>query len=80
MESKRDRGLDLNGSALRQRRKLQGRERADFADLIGVSAGYVSHLENGIRKPSPTVFKRICEVLGVPEGEWKSLLVQDPAA
>lgn len=78
MEHKR--ALDLNGVGLRQRRKLLGLERADFAARIGVSPAYVSHLENGIRKPSPTVFKAICDALGVPEEERPSLLTSEEAA
>lgn len=80
MEIKHDRGVDLDGSELRRRRKLRGEERAAFAARIDVSPSYISHLENGIRKPSPTVFKRICQALGVPEDEWQSLVAQESAA
>lgn len=80
MEIKHDRGVDLIGSALRRLRKLQGKERATLAALVHVSVGYISHLENGVRKPSPTVFAKLCDALGVPEDERDSLVQQEPAA
>lgn len=80
MEIKRDRGLDIDGAELRRRRKLQGQERADLATRVGVTPGYISHLENGHRKPSPTVFRHLCEALGMPEREWSALLLEEKAA
>jgi transcriptional regulator with XRE-family HTH domain len=80
MEIKRDRGLDLDGEVVRRLRKLSGEERTSFAARVGVSVAYISHLENGIRKPSPTVFDKICAALGIADDERESLLKQEPAA
>lgn len=79
MERKRD-CIDLDGREVRRRRRLAGVELAAFAARVGVSAGYVSHLENGIRKPSPTVFVNICDALGVPENQRELLLMTESAA
>lgn len=67
MDGNESRGVNLNGRRVRLLRKVRGEEREDFAARIGVSPGYVSHLENGIRKPSPTIFARICDALEVQD-------------
>jgi transcriptional regulator with XRE-family HTH domain len=67
MESTERRGVDMDGPEVRRRRKLRGEERRDFADRIEVTPGYLSLLERGARKPSPTVFARICDALDVAE-------------
>jgi transcriptional regulator with XRE-family HTH domain len=45
----------------------------ELAEKLGVSKGYVSHLEKGVRKINDDLIKRISEVLGLPENEvWKA--------
>lgn len=58
----------IDKSELRRRRQLLGENQAQFADSCGVSAGYISQLESGIReRVSPPVFVRICDALGVED-------------
>jgi transcriptional regulator with XRE-family HTH domain len=38
--------------------------RGDFAKLAGISAGYVTYIENGRRDPSPAVLQRWLAALG----------------
>jgi transcriptional regulator with XRE-family HTH domain len=68
MNGKEPRGVNLDGQKVRRLRKVQGEELIAFAERIGVTPGYVSHLENNRRKPSPSVFGRICNALGVEDG------------
>ena len=44
-----------------------------FAQVIGISQNHYSNIENGVRRPSPEVAKRIADVLGF-ESEWYRLL------
>jgi len=45
----------------------------EMAKKLKISKGYVSHLENGFRKLSDDMIKRMSRVLGVPENEiWKA--------
>lgn len=67
-------GVAIDGPALRQRRKLKGLSRSQFAELCAITPGYVSLIELNRRRPSPPVFARICDALGVPEGDRRQLL------
>ena len=44
-----------------------------FAQVIGISQNHYSNIENGVRRPSPEVAKRIADVLGFGN-EWYRLL------
>ena len=45
----------------------------EFAQVIGISHNHYSNIENGVRRPSPEVAKRIADVLGFGS-EWYRLL------
>lgn len=45
----------------------------EFAQVIGISQNHYSNIENGLRRPSPEVAKRIADVLGFGS-EWYRLL------
>lgn len=72
-------GVAVNGTAVRQMRKLAGLNVDDFAAKCGISPAYVSHIELGRRTNiSPPVFARICDALGV--ADRRELLAHVPAA
>lgn len=59
-------GVAVDGTAIRQKRKLAGLNMSDLADKAGISGAYISHIERGRRKTiSPRVFAAICDALGV---------------
>jgi len=41
-----------------------GMTQTQLGDLVGVSAAYISHIENGKKAPAPALGKRILEALG----------------
>ena len=45
----------------------------EFAQVIGISQNHYSNIENGVRRPSAEVAKRIADVLGFGS-EWYRLL------
>ena len=45
----------------------------ETAERAGISYPYYNFIENGNRRPSPEVAKRIARVLGFPD-EWYKLL------
>jgi len=55
---------------IREDRSLSQMETAERA---GISYPYYNFIENGNRRPSPEVAKRIARVLGFPD-EWYKLL------
>ena len=50
----------------------------EFAQVIGISQNHYSNIENGVRRPSPEVAKRIADVLGFGS-EWYRLLEGETA-
>jgi len=55
------------GKRIRQARQARGVTGAQLADMIGVSANYISELERGIKKnPSMQVVSGMAEVLHYP--------------
>lgn len=44
-----------------------------FAKIVGISQNHYANIENGIRRPSPAVAKKIATVLDFPE-QWYKLL------
>jgi transcriptional regulator with XRE-family HTH domain len=55
------------GSVLRQARQVRQLSAMDAARAAGISAAYLSRLENdAVKKPSPPVLHRLSEALVVP--------------
>jgi transcriptional regulator with XRE-family HTH domain len=58
----------VNAPELRRRRQLLGDNQAEFARRCNISAGYLSQIENEVRRTvSPGVYVRICDALGVQD-------------
>ena len=54
------------GAALRRHRKSQQRTLRDVAGRAGVSLGYLSEVERGVKEASSELLASICGALGVP--------------
>lgn len=67
-------GVAVDGPAMRRRRELMGLTVADLAPLCYITPGYISHIELGNRRPSPPVFARICDALGIAEQDREQLV------
>ena len=62
------------GTVIRQARDVRGLSSLEAARAAGISAAYLSKLENdGVKKPSPPVLHRLSEALGVPYAELMRL-------
>ena len=62
------------GTMLRQAREVRGLSLVDAARSAGISAAYLSKLENdGVKKPSPHVLHQLSEALAVPYAELMRL-------
>ena len=62
------------GSMLRQARQVRELAAVDAARAAGISAAYLSKLENdAVKKPSPHVLHALSEVLTVPYAELMRL-------
>ncbi len=62
--------MDLNlGEIIRQTRKAKGLTLESLASEIGVSKGYLSLVENGLRQLSETQARKIGEALGIEDIE-----------
>jgi transcriptional regulator with XRE-family HTH domain len=62
------------GTVLRQVRAVRGLSGIDAARTAGISAAYLSKLENdGVKKPSPHVLHQLSEALAVPYAELMRL-------
>jgi transcriptional regulator with XRE-family HTH domain len=62
------------GSVLRQAREVRGLSAVDAARTAGISAAYLSKLENdAVKKPSPLVLHQLSEALAVPYAELMRL-------
>lgn len=73
-------GVQIAGSEVRKLRKLLGQNLVTFAPRAEITFQYLSQIETGVRTHvSPEVFARICDALGVPRDERRSL-VKDAAA
>lgn len=58
---------------LKQVRENHELSQKEAAEKIGISYPHYNFIENGDRRPSPEVAKRIAEILGFPD-EWYKLL------
>jgi HTH-type transcriptional regulator, competence development regulator len=62
------------GTALRQAREVRELSAVDAARAAGISAAYLSRLENdAVKKPSPHVLHALSEALGVPYSDLMRL-------
>ncbi len=62
------------GTVLRQAREVRELTAFDAARAAGISAAYLSKLENdAVKKPSPTVLHQLSEALMVPYAELMRL-------
>ena len=62
------------GSVLRQARAVRELSAVDAARAAGISAAYLSKLENdAVKKPSPPVLLQLSEALGVPYADLMKL-------
>jgi transcriptional regulator with XRE-family HTH domain len=73
------------GTALRQAREVRELSSVDAARMAGISAAYLSRLENdAVKKPSPHVLLQLSEALGLPYADLMRLsgyhVPGDPAA
>ena len=57
------------GAQLRERRQAAGLSLRQFAKTLGVSASFISQLENGKSQPSVATLYQICSALGVTVDE-----------
>lgn len=58
--------MDINPAALTAIRELSGLSQAELARRANISQGYISEIEKGAKRPSPSMVLRIAETLGVP--------------
>ncbi len=54
------------GTAIKRIRLELGIKQTDIADKTGISASYLSLVENGKATPSMSVLKQIAEAMGIP--------------
>lgn len=57
---------DMLGELIRSIRTKKHRTKSSIANTIDVNTGYLTHIENGERKPTVKVLKEICKCLDVP--------------
>ncbi|GAB2909821.1 hypothetical protein GCM10027047_05010 [Rhodococcus aerolatus] len=54
---------ELTGRTLRAERRAQARSLRSVADDAGVSMGYLSEVERGVKEPSSEVLAAVCRAL-----------------
>ena len=57
---------DFIGNALRHERVLQGNTLRGVSFRAGVSLGYLSEVERGMKEPSSEVIHSVCQALSYP--------------
>lgn len=61
-------GVEVDGDAVRDKRKRLGHTISSFAPLVEISVGYLSQVERGHRKTmSPPAFHRLATALGLAD-------------
>lgn len=61
-------GVEIDGTKLRELRKLTGHTLIDFAPKCGVSFQFLSQIERGDKlRVSPPTYARICDALGLDD-------------
>lgn len=58
--------MSINGAALRAIRQRSGLSVTALAGAIGISQPHLSNIENGDRKASPQVIRKLADELKVP--------------
>lgn len=53
------------GKRIKKQRLAQAMTQAQLAEKAGITAQYLSHIENGNQKMSIAVFSRVCDALNV---------------
>jgi transcriptional regulator with XRE-family HTH domain len=62
------------GSTLKQAREVRAMSAGEVARAAGISAAYLSKLENdGVKRPSPVILHQLSEALTVPYAELMRL-------
>jgi len=56
------------GQATRIMRTASGLKQSQIADRLGVTANYVSLVENGKREPSVSFLRQLAEIFDIPVG------------
>lgn len=64
------------GKKLQSLREQRGLNKRELADLLGVTAASVSHMEKGIRKPSFEVLVKLSDVFNVPADEFTRMATE----
>lgn len=54
------------GIKVRKLREEAGYSQSELAEKVGVTQGFISHIELGIREPGLPTLRKIAAVLGVP--------------
>jgi transcriptional regulator with XRE-family HTH domain len=72
--------MDLNfGKLFQEKRRAKGLTLEVIASKIGVTKSYLSQVENGIRRPSESIARKLGEVLKEEEIEtWIFIATQAP--
>jgi len=58
----------MDYTILRERRKKKGVNLHNMAKTMGISAGHLSYIERGYRKPSLELLERMCKELDMELG------------
>lgn len=58
--------MNLNRAALKEIRERSGIGKTDLADRAGVDRTLVHRLENGERRGTPVVMRKLADALGCP--------------
>ena len=58
--------LDMLGNLIKSIRTKKHMTKTSIAKQIGVDTGYLTHIENGDRKPTVKVLQEICNAIDVP--------------
>lgn len=67
---------NIKRSYLIQKRLNTNFSQSDIANLVGISRQYYNSIENGLRRPSPEIAKKIANCLNFKD-EWYKLLEND---
>ncbi|MFF2454093.1 helix-turn-helix domain-containing protein [Isoptericola sp. NPDC058082] len=70
----------LHGPAVRALREALGIKHGVFAVEVGISPGYLTHVEKGAKQPSPAVVASIAKRLGVSIDQITYLVSADAKA
>lgn len=69
--------MNTFGQRLKAEREARGQSFAEFAESLGISRGFLSNLEKGVRKPSSDLVSRLAPILGLPLDVLQALVDED---